>query len=72
MYDDKTAARSAIFTALNKLMKVVATRPNSLNLTNFIRAKTTELVNLYDDAETKDKNQIVNLLFVLSLKNGTS
>lgn len=62
IYDDKVVGRKAVFTALNKLLKVVSTRPNSLNVTNFIRAKTTELVNLYQDAEAKEKNQVVNLL----------
>lgn len=62
IYDDKPAGRKAVFTALNKLLKVVSTRPNSLNVTNFIRAKTIELVNLYGDAEAKEKNQVVNLL----------
>ncbi|NRA12329.1 MAG: DUF4835 family protein [Crocinitomicaceae bacterium] len=71
MYDDKVAGRKAIYTALNKLLKVVSTRPNSLNVTNFIRAKTTELVNLYGDAETKEKNQVVNLLKRLDPTNSS-
>ena len=62
LYDDKVAARSEIYSALNKLIKVVAARPNSLNLLNFIQAKTNELKNLYEDAEARDKNNIVNLL----------
>jgi hypothetical protein len=62
IYDDKVAGRKAVFTALNKLLKVVSTRPNSLNVTNFIRAKTIELVNLYEDADPKEKNEVVNLL----------
>ena len=62
LYDDKPAGRKAVYDALNKLLKVVATRPNSLNVTNFIRAKTNEIVNLYEDAEVREKNQIVNLL----------
>ena len=62
MYDDKVAARQAIYTALDKLIKVVSTRPNSLNLLNFVQAKSTELKNLYEDAEIKEKNDIVGLL----------
>ena len=62
LYDDKVTARSEIYSALNKLIKVVAARPNSLNLLNFIQAKTNELKNLYEDAEARDKNNIVNLL----------
>jgi hypothetical protein len=43
-------------------MKVTATRPNSLNLLNFLQAKTNELKNLYEDADIKEKNEIVVLL----------
>lgn len=62
MYDDKVAARQAVYTAMDKLIKVVSTRPNSLNLLNFVQAKSTELKNLYEDAEIKEKNDIVGLL----------
>lgn len=62
MYDDKAKARAAVYTALDKLVKVVSTRPNSLNLLNFVQAKSTELKNLYEDAEMKEKNDIVGLL----------
>lgn len=62
LYDNKEEARKAVYNALNKLVKVVATRPNSLNLLNFVQAKSNELKNLYADADTKDKNDIVNLL----------
>ena len=62
LHEDKAAGRKAIYTAMNRLVKVVATRPNSLNIRNFVRAKSNELKNLYSDAETKEKNEIVNLL----------
>lgn len=62
LYDDKILARSEIFNALNKLVKLTSTRPNSLNALNFLSAKSTELKNLYEDAEAKEKNEIVNLL----------
>jgi hypothetical protein len=62
LYDDYAAGRKAIYEALNKLNKVVATRPNSVNLVNFVQSKQVELKNLYSDAELKDKNDIVNLL----------
>ena len=62
LYDDKVKARKAMYDALNKLSKVVATRPNSVNLLNFVQAKREELKSLYSDAEVKDKNDIVNLL----------
>jgi hypothetical protein len=62
LYDDKVAARKAIYDALNKLNKVVATRPNSINLLNFCQSKLVELQNLYVDAQPKEKNDVVNLL----------
>ena len=51
-----------MYEALNKLNKVITTRPNSINVLNFVQAKTIELKNLYADSEVKDKNDIVNLL----------
>jgi hypothetical protein len=71
LYDDKIEARKAIFEALNKLSKVVATRPNSINLLNFVQAKSVELKNLYADADVKDKNDVVNLLKRLDPANAS-
>jgi hypothetical protein len=62
LYDDYAAGRKSIYDALNKLNKVVATRPNSVNLVNFVQSKQVELKNIYSDAELKDKNDVVNLL----------
>jgi hypothetical protein len=62
LYEDKIAARKVMYDSLNKLSKVVATRPNSVNLLNFVQAKLEEVKNLYSDAEVKDKNDIVTLL----------
>lgn len=71
LYEDKIAGRKAIFDALTKLNKVVATRPNSINLLNFVQAKQVELKNLYADAEVKDKNEVVNLLKRLDPTNAS-
>ena len=62
LYENKDSARKAMFDGLNKLTKVITTRPNSTNVLNFVQAKLIELKNLYADAEAKDKNEIVNLL----------
>lgn len=62
MYDDPAGARKAIYSALNRLVKVTATRPNSLNLLNFVQSKRDELKNLYSEAEQREKTEIVNLL----------
>jgi hypothetical protein len=71
LYDDKLAGRKAIFDALTKLNKVVATRPNAINLLNFVQAKQVELKNLYADADVKDKNEIVSLLKRLDPANAS-
>ena len=62
LYDDKAKGRKAMYDGLNKLTKVVSTRPNSVNLLNFVQAKKDELKNLYADADVKEKNDVVNLL----------
>ena len=62
MYNSVEDARKAIYKSLAKLNKVVATRPNSVNLLNFVQAKTTELKNLYKDAEIKEKQDLVTLM----------
>ncbi len=71
MYDDKVTARKSVKSALDKLMKVVATRPNSLNLLNFLQAKSTELKNMFQDAEQKEKTDVVNLLKRLDPANSS-
>lgn len=71
LYADKEKGRQNIYNALNGLVKVVSTRPNSLNLLNFIQAKTNELKSLYEDAEVRDKTQIVNLLKRLDPANSS-
>ena len=71
LYDDKIAGRKAIYEALNKLNKVVATRPNSINLLNLVQAKLEELKNLYNDAEVKEKTDVVTLLKRLDPANSS-
>ncbi len=71
MYDDPIVARNEVYNALNKLTKVVSSRPNSLNLLNFVQAKSNELKSMYADAEVSDKNNIVNLLKRLDPANSS-
>lgn len=56
------SGRQEIYNALSGLTKLSAIRPNSINLVGFVQAKTNEIKNLYADAETKEKQQMVNLL----------
>lgn len=71
LYADKVEGRKNIYNALNGLVKVVSTRPNSLNLLNFIQAKTNELKSLYEDAEVREKTEVVNLLKRLDPANSS-
>lgn len=71
LYDNKAEARNAIYDALNKLVKVVATRPGSINLLTFVQAKVTELKNLYYDADLQEKNKLVALLKRLDPANAS-
>ena len=62
LYDNKENGRKNIYAALNKLSKVSVTRPNSINVLNFAQAKLTELKNLYQDATTAEKTEVVTVL----------
>lgn len=62
LYENKEQARNAIYEALNKLPKVIATRPNAINVTSFIQAKRTELKQIYTDATVPEKGKLVALL----------
>ena len=52
LYENKDAARKAMFDGLNKLNKVITTRPNSINVLNFVQAKLIELKNLAKNLKT--------------------
>ena len=62
LFENKEAARKAIYTALNKMSKISATRPNSINLLNFAQSKRDELKNLYLDATAQEKTEVVAVL----------
>ncbi|MCT4561439.1 MAG: DUF4835 family protein [Crocinitomicaceae bacterium] len=62
MYSNLDEARKNIYAAMTKLNRVASTRPNSVNLLNFVQAKSLELKNLYEDAEIKEKQDLVNLM----------
>lgn len=62
LFESPEKARKSMFTAISNLTKVVSSRPNSINLLNFVQAKTVEFKNIYKDAEVAEKNEIVNLL----------
>lgn len=62
LYENKDIGRKAMYDALSKLNKVISTRPNSINVLNFVQAKLVELKNLFSDADQQSKTEIVNLL----------
>lgn len=71
MYDNKVEAKKSLLAALNKLTPVVQTRPNTVNVVNFLNAKTTELKNILSDSEIKEKTDFVNLLKKLDSGNSS-
>lgn len=71
LYENKAEAKKAMFDALNKLTKIASARPSSINVTNFIQAKSIEIKNLYFDATTQEKTDMVNLLKKLDPVNSS-
>lgn len=71
LYNDIIQGRKEVYLALEKLTKVSARRPNSMNIINFVQAKSNEIKNLYAEAEAREKNQIVNLLKRLDPTNSS-
>ena len=62
MYEDIAGGRLAIVESLQLLDKIQRSRPGSLNLQMFLTAKSRELIDLYSQAEMKEKNTVVSLL----------
>jgi len=60
--ESKEQGRAAMYEALNKLAKVVATRPNTINVTSFIQSKRIELKQVFSDAPVPEKGKLVALL----------
>lgn len=71
MYDKPEDAKKAIYTALDKLSKVSAARPNTINIINFAYCKLNELKNLYSTATPDEKTQIVTVLKKIDPTNST-
>ena len=71
LYDKKVEAKKQMYDALNKLPAVVLTRPNNVNILNFLNSKITEFKNVMSDSEIKEKTEFVNLLKKLDSANST-
>ena len=62
LYEDKDRGIREIYKAMLKLKPVVQTRPNTVNIINFVFCKTDELKSLLAESDTKQKTDFVNLL----------
>ena len=71
LYENKEVARKNMYSSLNKLTKIAATRPSSINVTIYVQAKTVELKNLFYDASLAEKTELVNLLKKLDPVNSS-
>jgi len=72
LYANKTNAIAAVYSSLEPLSQVVANRPNSVNILNYIQAKSTEIKNMYTDATADQKTQMVDLLKKLDPVNSSN
>lgn len=71
MYDNPEKARKNIYAAIKKLTPINKTRPGSINVQNFLQAKVKELKGVFENAPTKEKTDLVNLLKKLDPANST-
>jgi hypothetical protein len=71
LYDDKVAAKKAMYEALNKLNPIIQQRPNNVNVQNFLYGKFLEFKNVLSDSELKEKTDFVNLLKKLDSGNSS-
>ncbi len=71
LYDDKVAAKKAMYEALNKLNPIIQQRPNNINVQNFLYGKFLEFKNVLSDSEVKEKTDFVNLLKKLDSGNSS-
>ncbi len=70
-YTDMAKGRQIILTALQNLDKIQRARPGSLNLQMFLTGKSNELVNIFSQSETKEKNEAVSILKKLDPSNSS-
>ncbi|NBU47475.1 MAG: DUF4835 family protein [Flavobacteriales bacterium] len=71
LYDDKVAAKKAMYEALNKLSPIIQQRPNNVNVQNFLYGKFLEFKNVLSDSDVKEKTDFVNLLKKLDSGNSS-
>ena len=62
MYDDPIAGRKKISESLKLLEKVYMDVPDLVNIQIFFNAKSTEIINIYKEADSGEKQEIITLL----------
>lgn len=62
MYEDVTGARKKITESLKLLEKVYMDVPDLVNIQVFFNAKSTEIINIYKEADSSEKQEIISLL----------
>lgn len=60
--DDQLSARSAVTESIKELRRVYNDKPNSFLMQVFFNAKCDEIINLYSQAASDEKNQVVQVL----------
>lgn len=71
MYNDLEAGRKVVLQSIQSLDVVQRSRPGSINLQMFLTSKSKELINLFSQAEMKDKNAAVSILKRLDPANSS-
>ena len=62
MYDDPTASRKKITESLELLESIYEDVPDLVNIQIFFNAKASEIVNIYKEADSSEKQKIISLL----------
>lgn len=71
MYNDMPGARKVVLESMEALAPIQRSRPGSLNLQIFLTAKSSELIDLFSQAEMQEKNQAVSILKRLDPANSS-
>lgn len=71
MYSDINAGRKIVLESMEALSPIQRSRPGSLNLQIFLTAKSSELIQLFSQAETQEKNKAVSVLKRLDPANSS-
>ncbi len=71
MYDNIESARTTVLQSINALDRIQRSRPNSINLQIFFNAKSDEIISLFSQADTRQKNAAISILSRLDPTNAS-